>query len=89
MGGWWRWALVSSDGLAPTRMISMSASVNLPLHHKVQKFSSGTGSPGWSLKKGFKTVCVCMCVCVIEGRTEKGARLALYRVVAVKASAVC
>jgi len=27
-----------------------------PLHHKVQKFSSGTGSPGWSRKKGRKTV---------------------------------
>jgi len=22
------------------------------LHHKVQKFSSGTGSPAWSRKKG-------------------------------------
>jgi len=32
----------------------VSASVNLPLHHKVQKFSSGTGSPGWSRKKGCK-----------------------------------
>jgi len=31
---------------------SVSASVNLPLHPKVQKFSSGTGSPGWSRKKG-------------------------------------
>jgi len=31
---------------------------NLPLHHKVQKFSSGTGSPGWSRKKGRKTVVV-------------------------------
>jgi len=40
----------------------MSASVNLPLHHKVQKFSSGTGSPGWSREKGRKTV-VCVCVC--------------------------
>ena len=30
--------------------------VNLPLHHKVQKFCSGTGSPGWSRKKGRKTV---------------------------------
>jgi len=37
---------------------SMSASVNLPLHHKVQEFSSGTGSPGWSRKKGRKTVVV-------------------------------
>ena len=36
----------------------MSASVNLPLHHKVQKFSSGAGSPGWSQKMGRKTVVV-------------------------------
>jgi len=39
-------------------MVSVSASVNLPLHHKVQKFSSGTGSPGWSWKKGRKMVVV-------------------------------
>jgi len=58
MGGWWRWALVSPDGVAPSRIVSVSASVNLPLHHKVQKFSSGTGSPGWSRKKGRKTVMV-------------------------------
>jgi len=59
-GGWWRWALVSPDGVAPSRMVGVSASVNLPLHHKVQKFSSGTSSPGWSRKKGRKTV-VCVC----------------------------
>jgi len=35
-------------------MGSVSAFVNLPLHHKVQTFSSGTGSPGWSRKKGRK-----------------------------------
>jgi len=58
-GGWWRWALVSPDGVAPSRLVGVSASVNLPLHHKVQKFSSGTGSPGWSRKKGRKTVVVC------------------------------
>jgi len=46
MGGWWRWALVSPDGVAPSRMVNVSASVNLPMHHKVQKFSSGTGGPG-------------------------------------------
>jgi len=50
--GWWRWALVSPDGVAPSRMVSVSASLNLPFHHKVQKFSSGTGSPRWSRKKG-------------------------------------
>jgi len=37
---------------------SVSASVNLPLHHKVQKFSSGTGSLRWSQKKGHKMVVV-------------------------------
>jgi len=34
MGGWWRWSLVSPDGVAPNRMVGVSASVNLPLHHK-------------------------------------------------------
>ena len=44
----------------------MSASVKLPLHNKVQKFSSGIGSPGWSRKKGRKTVVVCGgVVCVL------------------------
>ena len=34
-GGGGQWALVSADGVAPSRMVSESASVNLPLHHKV------------------------------------------------------
>jgi len=54
----WRWALVSPDGVAPSRMVGVSASVNLPLHHKVQKFYSNTSSPGWSRKKGRKMVVV-------------------------------
>ena len=36
----------------------MSASVNFPLHYKVQKFSSGIGSRGCSRKKGHKMVVV-------------------------------
>jgi len=36
-------ALVSPDGVVPSRIVGVFASVNLPLHHKVQKFSSGTG----------------------------------------------
>ena len=56
--GCWRWALVSPDGVAPTQMVGVSASVYLPLCHKVQKFSSGIGSPGWSRKKGRKMVVV-------------------------------
>jgi len=56
--GWWTWALLSPDGVAPSSMVGVSASVNLPLHHKVPKFSSGTSAPGWSWKKGHKTVVV-------------------------------
>jgi len=54
--GWgrWKWELLSPDGVAPSRTVDVSASVNLPLHHKVHKFSSGTGSYGWSRKKGRK-----------------------------------
>jgi len=63
-GGWWRWALVIPDGVAPSRMVGVSASVNLPLHHKVQKFSYGTGSPGWSRKKGCKMVMVVVVVII-------------------------
>jgi len=57
-GGWWRWALVSPDGVTPSQMVAVSASVNLPLHHKVQKFSD-TDSPRWCQKKGCKMVVVC------------------------------
>jgi len=38
--------MVIPDGVAPSRIVGVSASVNLPLHLKVQKFSSGTGLPG-------------------------------------------
>jgi len=51
--------LISPDGVAPSRTVGVSASVFLPLHHKVQKFSSGTGlarSPG---KVVVKRLCVC------------------------------
>jgi len=52
-GGGWHWLV---------RMEWSAASVNLPLHHKVQKFSSGTGSPGWSPKRGRKTIVVVVVV---------------------------
>jgi len=50
MGGWWRWALINPDGVALSRMVGVSTSVNLPVHDKVQKFSSGASSPGWCWK---------------------------------------
>jgi len=43
----------------------VSASVNLPLHHKVQKFSSGIGSPGWSRKKVRKMIVVVVVVVLV------------------------
>jgi len=46
--------MVSPGGVAPSRIVCVSASVNLPLHHKVQKFSSGTGSPGGTGKRAVK-----------------------------------
>jgi len=54
MGGWWRWALVSPDGVAPSRMVSVSASVNLPVHHKVQKSLLAPAHPGGPGKRAVK-----------------------------------
>jgi len=54
-------------------MVGVSASVNLPLQHKVQKFSSGTGSPGWSQTKGGKTVVGGGGVVVIHSNTATSA----------------
>jgi len=77
MGGWWRWALVSPDGVAPSMIVCVSASVNLSLHHEVQKFSSGNGSPWWSRKKGRKTIAVkpyralVACVFMYRRRSKK------------------
>jgi len=42
-------------------MVGVSASVNLSLRHKVQKFSSFSGSPGWSWKKGHEMVVMWWC----------------------------
>jgi len=43
----------------PIRIVDVSASVNLPWHRKVQKFSSGNGSPGWSRKRAVKLSWCC------------------------------
>ena len=44
MRGWWRWALVSLDGVVPSRMIGVSACVSLPLHHLLAP--AHPGGPG-------------------------------------------
>jgi len=63
--------LISPDGVAPSRMAGVSASVIFACTIKVQKLSSGTSSPGWSWKKGCKMdvcvharACECVRVCV-------------------------
>jgi len=60
MGGRWRWALFSPDGVTPSRMVGVSACY-LPLHHKLQKFSSGTGSPGGPGKRAVKRLWWWLC----------------------------
>jgi len=57
-------------------MVGVSASVNLPLHDQVQKFSSGTGSPGWSRKKDRKTVVV-VCFWIVELKLMSFAKIAV------------
>jgi len=52
--GWWRWALISPDGVAPNRMVGVSASVNFPLHHKVQSSLLGPAHPGGPGKRAVK-----------------------------------
>jgi len=52
-------------------MVSESASINLPLHHIVQKFSFVSGSPGWSWKKGRKTVVVVPIASALTGKMKK------------------
>ena len=46
MGGWWRWALVSPDGVAPSQMVSVSASVNLPCTIKSRSSLLAPAHPG-------------------------------------------
>jgi len=49
-GRGWQW-LVWMEWHPAGWLVCLPRAFNLPLHHKVQKFSSGTGSPGWSRKK--------------------------------------
>ena len=71
--------LVSPDGVAPSQMVGVSASVNLPLQHKVQKFSSGTGSPG-SRKKGRKTIVVVPVefIYIMKKHTQRNTQVKAY-----------
>jgi len=54
MGGTLRWALVILDGVAPSQMVSVSASVNLPLHHKSRSSLLAPAHPGRPGKRAVK-----------------------------------
>ena len=58
MGGWWRWALVSPDGVAPSRMVYVSASVNFPFTIKSTSSLLAPAHLGGPGRKGCKTVVV-------------------------------
>jgi len=68
--GWWRWTQFSPDGVASSRMVGVFACDNLPVHYKVHRFSSGTGSPGRCQKKGLKMVVVWCGILIINIRTD-------------------
>jgi len=74
----------SLDGVVPSWMVGVFASVNLPLHYKVQKFSSGTGSPRWSRKKGRKTVVVWWCGVIVMFNFKCLGVSILYTTITVK-----
>jgi len=66
-GGWWWWALLSPDGVAPSRMVSVAASVNLPLHYKVWKHRLTRVVPE---KRAVKRLW-CWCGGIINGRIQR------------------
>jgi len=76
IGGWQRWALVGPDGVAPSRMVGVSASVNLSLHHKVQKFLFWHRLTRVVPEKGIKTVVVVV-VCLLTDVSSLGITLDL------------
>jgi len=53
-GGCWKWALVGLDGVASSRMVVVSASVNLPLHHKSRSSLLALARPGGPGKRAVK-----------------------------------
>ena len=85
LAGWWRWALISLDRVAPTQMVGVSASVNLPLHPCTIKSRSSFLAPvhqGGTGKRAVKRLCVCVCVCVLLAIHTEMAQVTLLRTLA-------
>jgi len=58
-GGWQRWALVSLDGVAPSRMAGVSASVNFPCTMKSRSSLLATAHPDGPGKRAVKRLWWC------------------------------
>ena len=54
MGEWWRWALVSLDGVVPSRMVGVSASVIFPCTIKFRNSFLAPSHPGGPGKRVVK-----------------------------------
>jgi len=78
-GRWWRWALVSPDGVVPTRMVGVSASVIFPCTINSRNSFLALAHPGDPRKRAVKRlwcgdghVCigqsiVMFCSCTVNG----------------------
>ena len=53
--------MVSPGGVAPSRMVSVSASVNLPCTIKSRSSLLALAHPGSPGKRAVKRLCVCVC----------------------------
>ena len=53
-GGWWRWTLLSPDGVMFRQMVSVSVCVNLPLHQKSRSSLLAPAHPGGPGKRAVK-----------------------------------
>jgi len=58
-GGWWRWALLSLDRVAPIRMVGVSANVNLPCTIKSRSSLLAAAHPGGPGKRAVKRLWWC------------------------------
>jgi len=47
VGTGWYWLVRNPDGMAPSRMVGVSASVNLPLHHMCGRGGEPSEAEGW------------------------------------------
>jgi len=58
MEGWWRWALVSPDGVAPSRMIGVLPLLIFPCTIKSRSSLLAPAHPGGPGKRAVKRLCV-------------------------------